>query len=194
MNNKRNLCFIDTETTGLDADKGEIIELAAILTTPDNSKVLKTLEVKFRMEFPERAEKKALEVNGYNDIEWAVEKCASDKAAVAVDLLHMTDDAILIGHNVSFDERFVDVFLRRLAYKPNWHYHKIDTVVLAWPLVIAGRAKWLRLGDVCEALGIKQDGAHRAMTDALTCRAIYTALIRQYGAALNVTMAVAEAS
>ena len=178
--NTRNLCFLDTETTGLDHNKGEIIELAAILTTPDNLTILRTLEVKFRMEHPELAEKKALEVNGYNDIEWAMEQCASDKTAVGKELLSMTKDALLVGHNVSFDENFVTEFLKRLGLKPNWHYHKIDTVVLAWPLVFMGKCKWLRLGDVCEALEIKQDGAHRAMSDVCSCRAVFTELMAKY--------------
>lgn len=180
MNNKRNLLFVDTETTGLDADKFEIIDLAAVLTTPDNKTVLSSLEVKFRMERPDVAEKKALEVNGYNEIDWAPEKCASDRNTVALQLLKMADDAVLIGHNVSFDERFLTTFLARLNHKPNWHYHKIDTVVLAWPLVISGKAKWLRLGDVCEALGIKQTRAHSAMGDVESCRAVYTALLDFY--------------
>ena len=188
LNNKRNLLFIDTETTGLDPNKGEIIELAAMLTTPDNKEVLKTFEVKLRMEHPELAEKKALEVNGYNEVEWALEKCASDRSKVGADLLVISNDAVLVGHNVSFDEAFVSAFLRTLGLKPNWHYHKIDTVVLSWPLVIAGRAKWLRLGDVCEALHIKQDGAHRAMSDVLSCRAVYTELLTQYLSSLTIEM------
>ena len=60
--------FVDTETTGLDHTKHEMLEIA-IVVIENGEKT--TIERKIKPTNLETAQPKALEVNGYNEEEWA---------------------------------------------------------------------------------------------------------------------------
>ena len=72
-----NLAFIDTETTGLDPNKHEIIELAVVIArqVPREGKgpsleIIEECEWKIKPQRIELAEEAALRVNGYNEVDW----------------------------------------------------------------------------------------------------------------------------
>lgn len=176
-NQDRNLLFLDSETTGLDPLHNEAIEWACVLTAPDGITVLKTFEAKVKPLHLDRFDAKAKEVNGYNEAEWA-DAPPSEKVAGA--MLEISTGAILVGQNVSFDENFLTAFLKKHNYKSVHHYHKIDTMVLAWPLVKSGKISGLSLVNLAEWAGIEQVKPHRAMTDALCVQKVYLALMAKY--------------
>jgi DNA polymerase-3 subunit epsilon len=172
----RNLLFIDSETTGLDHTKHEMLEVAAILTSPNGLDILDAYEAKL---FPidiGAAEPQALKVNGYSEVEWAPEKC-TDRGLVAGQLHRMSSNAILVGHNVSFDENFATVFLKSCGMTPPWHYHKIDTMCLAWPLFCARKIDYFNLDTLCAYFKIPRT-VHRAMADTKACRSVYLELMK----------------
>ena len=72
-----NLAFIDTETTGTNPDKHEIIELALIVAKQierpgkgPKIEILGEYEWKIKPERIEDAEDQALRINGYNETDW----------------------------------------------------------------------------------------------------------------------------
>jgi DNA polymerase-3 subunit epsilon len=185
----RDLLFVDTETTGLDAAKHELLEVAAIRTSPDGKTIKGTFEAKL---FPHNiagAEKTALEVNQYSPQEWTVEKCATPEAVVdALQRLAATDGGtVLVGQNVAFDEGFIKPLFDRFNMKVPWGYHRIDTVTLAWPLyqTETSTLDGLSLKKLVSFLGITVDPKHRAMADAMACREVYLRIMERWATTLH---------
>lgn len=176
-NQDRRLLFLDSETGGLDPLHNEAIEWAAILTEPDGTTEIDAYEAKVKPTFPERMEAKAVEVNGYKEAEWVDAPPAKD---VASRLLAMSSGVILVGQNVSFDENFLTAFFKKFDFKPAHHYHKIDTMVLAWPLIKSGKISGLSLTNLAEWAGVEQVKPHRAMADARTVQTVYNKLMAAY--------------
>lgn len=170
---------MDTETTGLDPTKHELLEVAAIRTSPDGKTIIKTYEAKLKPLHLETAEPKALQINGYNSTDWADEMCA--KPEIVVDELQkMAGNTVLVGQNVSFDEGFLTPLFTRLKMKAPWGYHKVDTVALAWPLFCYTPMEGLSLEKVCRFLGVTEMPKHRALADAMACREIYLRLMSRW--------------
>jgi DNA polymerase-3 subunit epsilon len=175
----QDLLFVDTETTGLDPTKHEILEVAAIRTTPDAKQVLTTYHAKIKPLRIETAEPKALEINKYSAEEWTFDKCVNPEVVVRA-LMAMSHNTVLVGHNVSFDEGFLTALLRQFYATVPWGYHKIDTVALAWPLFMYTPAEGVSLEKVCRYLGTTNKPEHRAMNDALACRDVYLSLMSRW--------------
>jgi len=177
---RRNLLFIDTETTGLDAKQNEILEIGCVLTDPTAETILQTYEAKLMPRRIETASPKALEINGYSKEAWSAEVCTEPSAVTGV-LCKLAENAVTVGHNVGFDLAFLTEFLACNAVtKPPWHYHKVDTVSLAWPLLQWGEIQYVTLDAVCERFEVERPKVHRALADALACRSIYLALLKYY--------------
>ena len=91
------LLFIDTETTGLDAKKHEIIEFAGIKLDPVSLK--ETDRVHFKV-FPadiESADERALMMNHFSLTEWKGAPKWEDVSSRIGELFG--DDVIICGHN-----------------------------------------------------------------------------------------------
>lgn len=174
---KKYIHFIDTETTGLVADRHELLEVAVVTeeVNPSNPKlpgrIVREWCRKVKPQNLAEAEPKALEVNGYNDTDW---KNASPFADLARELLGLLQDGTIVGHNVKFDVGFLEASFRRAGITPKIGYHHIDTVALAY-------ARWGLPGDIDRLsldylrghLGIPVEGGHAALKDALDCREVF---------------------
>lgn len=175
MNNK-DLLFIDTETTGLDCTKHEVIEVAWILTSPD----AKTVKEKFLARMMPlniaAAEPKALEINGYTEEKWAA-SVLSTQGEVVGELMRVSRGTILVGQNVGFDEGFLKALLAQNGATPVWGYQKVDTIALAWPYYAMGKLGGLSLDKLCTFLGIKQERKHSADADVESCYRVYQAFM-----------------
>ena len=173
------LLFVDTETTGLDPLKHELIEVAAIRTSPDGRNVLSIYKAKLRPTHAGDADPQALKINGYTPEEWTPEKCETPLNVVN-QLTTLALDTMLVGHNVSFDERFLLPLFQNYNFKPPWSYHKIDTVALAYPLYLADpRLTKLSLGPLCEYFGMPAP-KHNALADVTACREVFLELMQRY--------------
>ena len=170
------LCFVDTETSGLVPGRHEVIEIAAILTDIQNQEISR-IEHKIKMNHPDRAEAKALEINHYDPQVWMTEavpfRVFQDWLDRLVPYGHV---AIPVGHHVSFDRAMID----EGYYKPYGKfcplaYHFVDTMGFATALRTAGviLSDDDRLENVCRALGISTGEAHRAMNDCEASRKIF---------------------
>lgn len=199
------VCFVDTETTGLDPDRHEIWEVAIVL--PDGSEWDWQLPVDLS-----RADSIALNIGRFHQRRWQ-SACRTDEqgfakgnrtelADFATDFAHMTRGLHLAGAVVSFDADRLSRLLRANGECPMWHYHLIDVEALAAGYLAgsfgaiqecgsnpdadgptqeeAMRAipPW-RSDDLSRAVGVDPDDfdRHTALGDARWARAIYLATI-----------------
>lgn len=173
MKNK-GICFIDIETTGLDED-AEIIEIALIKVGYFSTQVYKT---KIRPLFPSKIHPKAREINGYSEEKW---KNAPMPAAVANDIAKFCASCTFVGHNVTFDIKFLKKFLKTYSdFNPNKiiSHRNICTMMLAHEHLSPLGLKSLSLDSIRKYLGWTIRKHHDAYNDALDCKRLYDTLIR----------------
>src|SRR3989338_3069762 len=155
-----NLAFIDIEATGLDVIRHEIIEIGCVITTP-GFKVIEEFEIKIKPERIEDADPTALKVNGYDPENWT-------KAAVLPKAIKKFSEkvkgCIMVGHNVAFDAAFLEHAFAKLGMKNTLHYHRLDTVSIAWAkLHRAPDLEHFSLRELCVRFGISNPRAHTAL-------------------------------
>ena len=153
--------WLDTETTGLDEHHNDVLDIAIIRVELDGTETVFTSKVK--MERPENASPKALEVNGYTPEAWANARSVREVFQEIHDL-KLLQDCILAGQNVQFDARFVNATFKRLGIDARVDYHLYDTVTVAL-MFLQPYLKSVSLVPVCVALGIPIDNAHTALAD-----------------------------
>ncbi len=172
---QRPLAFVDVETTGLDPDVHEIVEIAIVEQHHDgrltewSSKVI-PLHI-------ERAHPRALEVNGYNDEDWAG---APTFAEIADEVHERLRGRVMVGHNIHFDLSFIKNELGRCGVSPRIGYHFIDTIGLSFVWLAPQGLPNLRLDTIRERLDLSKVGAHGALKDARDCRVVYNSFVQQY--------------
>lgn len=206
MNNTRTpIAFVDTETTHLDAEIGEVWEVAIILRDYDNTptdteyvwqirpdlatadpeslKIGRYLE---RFVVPPQAE---AAWTGYGDGPVLPMK-RSEVVAAVMDVL---SGAVMVGSNPGFDDRF----LRRLLGPgaAQWHYRPVDIATLAAGYRYGQWASGAYGGDflfphdfprfpfssrdLSRAVGVEPPGddvAHTALGDARWARDVFDAV------------------
>jgi DNA polymerase-3 subunit epsilon len=154
---------LDTETTGLDASKDLIIELAIVCVDVDNATGLPVGDVQVYdgLEDPGRPiPKEVIAITGITDAD--VKGHRLDEARVAA-LMQSAD--LVIAHNAGFDRPFVESRLPYFAKLP-WACSFAD---IDWKAQGRGSAK---LESLAQALGLFYD-AHRAEMD---CHALLAVL------------------
>ena len=165
---ERRIAFVDVETTGLDPELHEIIELAIVPARLPDLVEGPAYNVLIQPQHIETASSKALEINGYNAEDW---QCATTlENALGTAAFLVLDGAMLAGHNVQFDERFLRVAFERCGLPwPDVGYRRLDTMSLAAPLWLSGKSTGASLDAVCKAIGIERPSPHRALADAQAC-------------------------
>lgn len=187
----RPLAFIDIETTGLDPERHEIIEVAAVRVDPRTLAELEDLSVQVRPRRPDDADPTALALVGYSPDAWTD---AVDLADALARIKPLLDGAVLAGHNVAFDRSFLSRAWAEAGSRPDdLDHHLLDTATLAWPLLVAGAVDSLSLGPVCAALGIDREQEHRALADARASLEVARRLLPEHtDAALTRTLVADE--
>lgn len=166
---------VDTETTGLDPKENEILELAIVGLDGD---VL--LHTKVKPVRIETANERALEINNYNEADWADAPTFDEIKDKVVELL---ENRIFIGQNPQFDRNFLVEALDRVGVEKAYRkvdYHTIDTITLAWEHLAPCGLNRLNLEAICEFLGIPLDREkrHGALADAQATRTVYLMILR----------------
>jgi len=155
---------IDTETTGLDPENDEIIEVAAIAFDCEGVQGEYRTLVKPLHPPPFRIER----LTGINAAEL---EDAPHFAAVASEVAEFVGDSPVVGQNIEFDTTFLarsGVWLAGAQY---------DTYDLA-QLLLPGLSDY-SLRGIAERLGIDFPLRHRAYADADATRAVFLALRRR---------------
>ena len=179
-----NLAFIDTETTGTDPERHEIIELAVIIArqVPREGKgpkieIIEECEWKIKPQHMETADEAALRVNGYNEVDWMF---AVDMEKALEEFTKKTESAIFVSHNLVFDYNFVMKAFEKAKMDHRMHYGKLDTISIAFArLYDAPLADKFSLRALCTLLKVENSKAHTALADT---RALYECYKKMMGA------------
>ena len=184
-------CYIDCETTGLDAKRHGVIQLAAIMEI-DGEEVSRYSE-KIRPSADCAADLKALQISG-NTVEMILGYKPEPAAYWGfqtwlggyIDKFSKTDKAFFCGYNSSFDSQFVREFFSRNndPYFGSWFWSgTIDVMAFALHHLASSRLEMenFKLGTVAtKILGpdrvaeiTNKVGLHDAMTDIVLTREIF---------------------
>lgn len=153
----------DTETTGLDAAVGKIVEIGGVKFDRRGIIARYNVLINPQMPMPEEAGK----VNGITD---AMLKDKPVIAAIFPDFLEFIGTGILVAHNAPFDINYVNTELAR-AEKPLLTNKVIDTRIFAKE-VFPGLSSYA-LQDLAVQFGITALEAHRAEDDARVCMELF---------------------
>lgn len=174
------LTVLDTETTGLDSDIHEIIQIATIsyvVSAEGDRYVTRKYEKKINPERLHTASEKALEVNGFTLEEWKGSPNAIDVLPEIKDIIEKSD--ILIGQNLIFDLNFINEVCHRNDIEPPTFPPYIDTKSIADRLV---RAHWLQrsgMDYLVEHYKVQVEGrAHTALVDCERTMLVFDELMR----------------
>lgn len=184
---KRYRHYIDTETTGLDPTRHELLEVAVVSEevsplNPMEPGMVSLWVRKITPEHVENAEPKALEVNGYTPEGWVD---AVPFADVARELAGRLQDGVIVGHNVKFDLDFLDAAFKRAGVEAKLPYHTVDTVALAYTKwAMDGELERVSLDPIRDFLGMSKAKNHSALKDALDCRSVFYKCIEPNGWAM----------
>jgi DNA polymerase III subunit epsilon len=158
----RTLAFLDTETTGLSPWFGDRICEIAILRCEGN-KLLDSFDTLVNPERP--LSPGAARVNGLTEVDLAD---APLFAGISTQVKLWLEDAIIVCHNAPFDLAFVSREFNRLGQNlPSLEL--IDTLQLARQYFNFASNS---LQAIADALSIDRSGAHRALADCMTTRAV----------------------
>lgn len=157
---------VDTETTGLDAEKDRLIEIAAIRVRSGKE----TARFETLINPGRKLTKKIVSLTGITDED--VKNAPSAEEALAAFLAFLKDD-VIVAHNANFDVDFIFESLVRCGLPPIDN-NFIDTLRIA--KYIDPDVNNYKLSTLAKAYNIPQSTAHRALADCETTLALLRAL------------------
>lgn len=173
---KHRLAFFDIETTGLDHNQHEIIEMGLVLTDVNPTKVLTEWEAKVKPLHLERAEPEALRINRYNPADWLF---ALDLKPALEALMEKAADATIITHNITFDWAFLQAALAQTGVPNRLHFHRLDLMSIAYAKLYKDpRVERFSLRSLAEYFNITNERAHAALADTQTAYQIFLRLMQ----------------
>ncbi len=173
----KDLCFIDIETTGSLFGYHEIIEVAAIRTSPDAGNIKQVWHKRIKPKHPDYITPIAKDLNGFTLEEWADEPYSSE--VIWKEFYNFAKDCVAVCHNPSFDRAFVSITAADSGIVDlGLDYHWIGTESLGWPLYLHGQIAKPSLDELCKLFGFpKEPIPHRALEGAKRCREVYMRLV-----------------
>ncbi|MBI4118904.1 MAG: 3'-5' exonuclease [Parcubacteria group bacterium] len=165
---KRPLAITDVETTGLDYQLHEIIEIGLILADQKTLKVLDEWSVKVKPRKIKTAAEAALKVAGYNKLDWL--GAITLKEAMEA-YSKKTKNAIFVAQNSFFDWSFLSEAFKSTGIEDHTDYHRVDLFTIGW--FNSSKLKGLKkftLKEMCRYFGLEPEplphrapnGAHKA--------------------------------
>jgi len=158
--------IIDIETTGLSPGSERITEIAIIIH--DGKKEVEKFSTLIN---PERKiSYRITQITGINN---KMVDTAPKFYEVAKRIVELTENKIIVGHNVRFDYGFLRAEFKSLGYE--YKRQTLDTIKLSRKL-ISGQPSY-GLGKLCKALNIENPDRHRAMGDATATKTLFELLL-----------------
>lgn len=158
--------IIDIETTGLSPAREKITEIAIVLH--DGEKI--THEFSTLINPEKKIPYRITQMTGINN---SMVKNGPKFYEVAKQIVELTQDRIIVGHNVRFDYGFIRAEFNSLGY--DFQRSTLDTVKLSRKLIPGKRS--YGLGKLCASLGIENRARHRALGDALATTELFELLL-----------------
>lgn len=126
---ERPLAITDFETTGIDEQANEIIELGLLVVDQKTLEVQHEFEAKIKPEHIETASEVALRINGYNEEDW---RDAEDLSDVMGEYNRLTKGAMLESWNYHFEAKFLDAACRKaglpVGLEMDYHMRGVETL------------------------------------------------------------------
>jgi len=164
--------ILDTETTGLSAEKDRVVEIACV----ELNNYIPTNNIFHTFINPEiKVSTDAFRVHGYSDEFLSTKPKFKD---IAQDFINFIKDKKLIIHNADFDLGFLNNEFKRLNLKPILKSEVIDTLQIA-------RSKFPGTGNGLDALckrfkiNIELREKHSALLDCQLLSKVYIELIEK---------------
>ncbi|MCW2900734.1 MAG: hypothetical protein JWO67_2999 [Streptosporangiaceae bacterium] len=194
------LAFVDTETTHLSPELGDAWEIAVIRRDHDGVETEGLWQVRVPLE---HAEEEALRISRYHERFGVPDGCDAISITsygrpartarmrlslpeMLFDFQEMVQDAVLVGSNPGFDDRFLRKLLHAHGRKVGWHYRPTCIANLAegylWrdrPEVMAQQKGPLSSRWLSQQMGVElptADVAHTALGDARWAKAVFDAV------------------
>lgn len=164
---KENDCVVfDFETTGLDANSCEIIEIGAVKV--HDGKLSETFSCLIKPSKPIPSQ--ITDITGISDD--MVENCFGI-TDVLQDFYKFTRNSVLVAYNIAFDYKFL--YLAGKAQGYNFDNKQLDAMVLAQQKLKG--LKNYKLKTVAAALDVSLENAHRAVHDAIATAEAFIKLV-----------------
>jgi DNA polymerase III epsilon subunit-like protein len=172
------ILVLDTETTGLDLTKHEIIQIGFLfidMVSDNTYNVLSETEINIRPLHLESADPGALAVNGFSAYEWRNSKPINEHFQEIKDKIEDAD--ILLGQNLIFDLRFIKQAFENFDVPPPKFPPYMDTKWMGTQLLNEGKLKSTAMDKMCKHFDIKFEGkAHTALVDCKRTLAVWEKL------------------
>lgn len=175
MSDYSQLAIVDVETTGLDADRHEIWEVALKLPFDGDHHWFLPVDLG-------RADPYSLNIGKFYERYPKDYKEWTTKFDFAAQFSELTRGRHLVGNVISFDEERLRRLLRNNRACPGWHYHLVDVEAL-----VAGKLgippPW-KSPDLSAAIGVAvptDDEMHSAERDVRWAWEMYVAVMEGGG-------------
>lgn len=171
------LAFVDIETTGLNADKHEIIEIGVLIYNQEADEVEREWVTKIAPSSIETASKKALAINGYiaNQNEYTGKLMPS-----LIKFNSVVKDCVVVGQNIEFDLKFLLCNMSDFNIKPAFKFIHLELMSLAWFAIKDTDIPGLSLETICNHFSVCNVGAHSALVDCRRAFEVYRKLNNIY--------------
>ncbi|MBR2802364.1 MAG: hypothetical protein IKE21_07210 [Erysipelotrichaceae bacterium] len=160
---------LDLETTGLSAERSEIIEIGALRVRNGQPVAEYSRLVKDKYGLPPYIQ----ELTGIRE-----EMLEGEEGIETVlpDFLDWLGEDLIVGQNVSFDLSFLYENVSRYTER-DLSADYVDTLTLS--RVLLPEMAHHKLSDLCERYGIRNDQAHRSLSDARATYEVLEAMHRE---------------
>ena len=165
----KNVVIYDLETTGLDLENDEMIQISALKLTGEEFN---------RFVIPKKQiSEKALMTHGY-DLEHITINGGKSASEVLKDFCSFAKDCVLVGHNSSC---FDDFMLNRQLKENGVDFAPIDYFdTLSLAQTILPNLTNFKLSTCCEYFGIVNERAHDAFSDVLATSQIFARFMEDF--------------
>ena len=165
----KNYIAFDLETTGLNIETDEIIEIGALKVR--DGKVCERF-----IEFVKPTKPISSMITEITGITNEMVSRARNTEVIIRDFLQFCNEDILVGHNIMFDYKFIKMYARKLGL--SFDKKGIDTLKIARKVHKDMSSKSLEA--LCTYYQIENKAAHRAYHDALATAKLYHILAHEY--------------
>ncbi len=162
---------IDFETTGTDPQLDRITEVGVVKVR--GGEILQTISC-----FVKQQRKIPPAITGLTGITNEMLTFAPSEESVVEAIHGVTEDSVIVGHNVSFDLGFLKAAYERVGYEVE--NTRIDTLALARKL-LSGEVPDFKLATLSHYLRLDHQPRHRAFDDALATVDLLHVLIERAG-------------
>lgn len=178
------ILFIDTETGGLDPQKHSLLSLGLVVW--EKGELVDKIEILVN-DGKLAATNEALEINKINLDEHKINSLSPNEVINQIIYFikknfTLNQKITLAGHNINFDVNFLKHFLsqNKLNFEEYFSHRFIDTSSILYYLYLSGKLKQRAFSssEAFEYFGIRVDGRHTALGDAIATAKLFTNLIQ----------------